>query len=101
MVDAGDANARPGQQHVDVGFRDVLEKAEVERRSRQFLFGLVVIAEARRATFLPKVWEMLPDPRQFLVALKAKCGLAEDYWSERVEFRRYRTTTYEEPVAGQ
>jgi hypothetical protein len=24
--------------------------------------------------------EPLPDPRQFLVVLNAKCGLAEDYW---------------------
>ena len=58
--------------------------------------GLVIIAEGRRATFLPTVWEMLPDPRQFLVALKSKCGLPEKYWSERLEFQRYRTTSYAE-----
>jgi len=33
---------------------------------------------------------------KFLAALKAKCGLAEDYWSERLEFQRYRTTSYAE-----
>ena len=60
--------------------------------------GLVISADGRRATLLPKVWEMFPDPRQFLGALKTKCGLAEDYWSERLEFQRYRTTTYAEPV---
>jgi AmmeMemoRadiSam system protein A len=59
--------------------------------------GIVIMAEGRSATFLPKVWEMLPEPGQFLAALKVKCGLAEDYWSERLEFRRYRTTTYAEP----
>ena len=58
--------------------------------------GLVIAADGRDATFLPKVWEMLPDPQQFLAALKAKCGLADDYWSERLEFRRYRTTSYSE-----
>ena len=58
--------------------------------------GLVIIAEAGRATFLPKVWEMLPDPGRFLAALKAKCGLSEHYWSDRLEFRRYRTTSYSE-----
>lgn len=58
--------------------------------------GLVIVAEGRSATFLPKVWEMLPDPQQFLVALKAKCGLAHNYWSEQLEFRRYRTTSYSE-----
>jgi len=60
--------------------------------------GLVIVAEGHRATFLPKVWEMLPEPRRFLAALKAKCGLPEDYWSARLEFQRYRTTTYVEPV---
>jgi len=62
--------------------------------------GLVVIADGRRATFLPKVWEMLPEPQQFLAGLKAKCGLAEDYWSTRLEFQRYRTTSYVESIAA-
>jgi len=60
--------------------------------------GLVIFADGRRATFLPQVWETLPDPRQFLAALKAKCGLADDYWSEQLEFQRYRTTSYAESV---
>jgi len=60
--------------------------------------GLVIVEGARRATFLPKVWESLPEPRQFLAALKTKCGLPDDYWSERLEFFRYRTTLYEEPA---
>ena len=60
--------------------------------------GLVMFADGRRATFLPKVWEMFPEPSRFLAALKAKCGVAEDYWSESLEFQRYRTTLYAEPV---
>ena len=58
--------------------------------------GLVVIEGWRRATFLPKVWEMLPEPEQFLAQLRLKCGLPANYWSERLEFLRYRTTTYAE-----
>jgi AmmeMemoRadiSam system protein A len=60
--------------------------------------GLVIVEGERRATFLPKVWESLPEPRQFLTALKNKCGLPGDYWSERLEFLLYRTTSYAEPV---
>lgn len=60
--------------------------------------GLVIVADERRATLLPDVWGMFPDRRRFLAALKAKCGLAEDYWSERLEFQRYQTTTYAESV---
>ena len=61
--------------------------------------GLVMVAEGRRATFLPTVWEMFPDPRRFFAALKVKCGLADDYWSDQLEFQRYRTTSYTEPAA--
>ena len=59
--------------------------------------GLVIIEGQRRATFLPKVWESLPQPRHFLQQLRVKCGLPKDYWSERLEFRRDQTTTYLEP----
>ena len=58
--------------------------------------GLVLSEDGRRATFLPTVWETLPEPRQFLAALKAKSGLPADYWSGRLEFQRYRTTVYAE-----
>ncbi len=58
--------------------------------------GLVIQAGARRATFLPKVWESLPEPGDFLAALKVKCGLPDDYWSEDLAFETYRTTSYAE-----
>jgi AmmeMemoRadiSam system protein A len=58
--------------------------------------GLVIIEGWRRATFLPKVWDSLPEPEQFLAQLKLKCGLPSTYWSEHLEFLRYHTTTYAE-----
>ena len=39
--------------------------------------GLVIEDRGRRATFLPAVWEQLPEPRDFLRALKRKAGLPE------------------------
>lgn len=76
----------------------VTDEADLVERLTPGVDGLVIIADGRRATFLPKVWEMFPDPRQFLAALKVKCGLADDYWSERLEFQRYGTTSYSEHV---
>ena len=76
----------------------VTDEADLLERLTPGTDGLVIVAGGRRVTFLPEVWEMLPDPRQFLVALKAKCGLADDYWSERLEFQCYRTTSYAESV---
>ncbi len=54
--------------------------------------GLVLEAgTGRRATFLPKVWDMLPESGDFLRELRRKAGLAPDYWSESLRFARYTT----------
>lgn len=74
----------------------VCDEADLLERLTPGTDGLVIVADGRRATFLPKVWEILPEPQLFLAALKNKCGLPGDYWSERLEFQRYRTTSYSE-----
>jgi AmmeMemoRadiSam system protein A len=56
--------------------------------------GLVLRAGEHRATFLPKVWEQLPQPRDFLRHLRRKAGLPEDYWSDEMDILRYRTQTF-------
>jgi len=62
--------------------------------------GLLLEDEWRRATFLPKVWEQLGAPTDFLKALKQKAGLPPDYWSETLRFRRYRTISFsDQPTA--
>jgi AmmeMemoRadiSam system protein A len=53
--------------------------------------GLILEEGHRRGTFLPSVWEQLPEPEQFLRHLKQKAGLAPDYWSETIRIYRYRT----------
>ena len=53
--------------------------------------GLILEEGRRRGTFLPSVWEQLPEPEQFLRHLKQKAGLAPDYWSENIKIFRYRT----------
>lgn len=42
--------------------------------------GVVVEAGRQRATFLPAVWEQLPEPRAFLAALWRKAGLDPGEW---------------------
>lgn len=44
--------------------------------------GVVLRYGARTATFLPKVWEQLPDKAQFLDRLAEKAGLAASAWRE-------------------
>ena len=76
----------------------VSDESDLLKRLTPGIDGLVIVESGRRATFLPKVWDSLPEPRLFLAALKSKCGLPKDYWSERLEFLRYSTTSYAEPV---
>jgi AmmeMemoRadiSam system protein A len=51
--------------------------------------GLLLEAGGRRGTFLPAVWEQLPEPREFLRQLKRKAGLAPDFWSDALVVHRY------------
>jgi AmmeMemoRadiSam system protein A len=53
--------------------------------------GLILEEGRKRGTFLPSVWEQLPEPDQFLRHLKQKAGLAPNYWSENIKIYRYRT----------
>lgn len=45
--------------------------------------GVVLRDGARRATFLPQVWEKLPDPSDFLNHLCQKMGLPPGQWRRR------------------
>lgn len=51
--------------------------------------GLILEAGIYRATFLPAVWENLPDPRDFVAHLKRKAGLPADAWGPDFTFSRY------------
>jgi AmmeMemoRadiSam system protein A len=55
--------------------------------------GLVIAWHGERATFLPKVWQTIPDPREFLRHLKDKAGWRDDFWPPDVEAWRYVTDT--------
>jgi len=41
------------------------------------------------ATFLPQVWESLPDPLVFLGELRRKAGLSARFWHPDVKLSRY------------
>ncbi len=51
--------------------------------------GLVLEDPPCRATFLPQVWETLPDPERFVAELFRKAGLPADHWSETLRCFRY------------
>jgi MEMO1 family protein len=62
--------------------------------------GVILEWRGQRATFLPQVWEQLPEPREFLAALKRKAGLPADFWSPDLQLSRYRVRKFLEPVGA-
>jgi uncharacterized protein len=75
---------------------DVMDEDDLVARLRPGLDGLILEYGRRRATFLPQVWDTLPDPRAFLAALKRKAGLPEDFWSSEMNVSRYGVTKWVE-----
>lgn len=58
-----------------------------------------VVLEAgpfNRATFLPQVWDQLPDPAEFLVHLKRKAGLPDGWWSDDARLETYTVDAWTE-----
>jgi len=60
--------------------------------------GLVFKYGSHKATFLPQVWDQLPDAQMFLAHLKQKAGLAADFWHPEVLLYRYQVSKYRENV---
>ncbi len=58
--------------------------------------GIVLEAGGRRATFLPQVWDQLPEPADFLDHLLRKAGLPAGWWGEEVRLSHYAVTSHEE-----
>ena len=62
--------------------------------------GLILEEGYYRGTFLPSVWEQLPQPEQFLSHLKRKAGLSPDHWSDEICVSRYATQIFGRRLAG-
>lgn len=58
--------------------------------------GVVFEFGARRSTFLPQVWQQLPDPADFMAQLKRKAGLAPDFWAHDVRLSCYTVRKWKE-----
>lgn len=74
-----------------------VDERDLLSQLRPGLDGLVLQHEGYRATFLPQVWDTLPEPAQFLCELKRKAGLAPDFWHPAIRFARYGVQKWAEP----
>jgi AmmeMemoRadiSam system protein A len=69
----------------------VSSEQELVEKLRPGIDGLIMEEGPQRGTFLPSVWESLPDPVDFVRQLKLKSGLPVDYWSDTLHIQRYTT----------
>ena len=71
--------------------KDLLEKM------RQGTDGVILKKGYNQSTFLPQVWEQLPDKKEFLTHLCLKAGLEMDSWKrEKLEVSTYQVQAFEE-----
>lgn len=75
---------------------DFCDEADAIARLRPGVDGVILTHGDRRATFLPQVWESLPDPQRFLAQLKRKAGLPAAYWDEKIALARYGVQKWKE-----
>jgi len=61
--------------------------------------GVVLEYGAHKGTFLPQVWEQLPDPVQFMAHLKLKAGLSADFWHPDVRLFTYQVEKFRETAS--
>jgi AmmeMemoRadiSam system protein A len=73
------------------------DQADALDRIRPGVDGLVLEFGGHRGTFLPQVWDSLPQPATFLAELKRKAGLPADFWDPGVRLSRYTVAKWSEP----
>ena len=67
------------------------------RRLRPGIDGLIIKKGFHQATFLPQVWDQLPDKTEFLTHLCLKAGMDGDAWkTEGLEVSTYQVQAFEE-----
>lgn len=68
---------------------EAASEAEAARCLRPGLDGVYFEFHTLAATFLPQVWEGIPEPLAFLGELRRKAGLPPRFWHRDVRLSRY------------
>lgn len=73
---------------------ELSSEEEAIAQLRPGIDGIIFEVGERRSTFLPQVWEQLPDPWEFMAHLKRKAGLPPAFWDAEVKLWRYTVTKW-------
>ncbi len=63
--------------------------------------GVVLALGTHRATFLPQVWDELPDPSVFLAHLRDKAGIPQGVWDPEIQVSTYQVNRYREEAGNE
>jgi len=70
---------------------------ELLQRLRPHMDGVILRSGLRRATFLPQVWDKIPDPEDFLDQLCYKMGVRPDAWRDsKIQVFTYQVEEFSE-----
>jgi AmmeMemoRadiSam system protein A len=72
------------------------DEREALAQLRPGVDGVVFECGGHRSTFLPQVWEQLPECGIFMAHLKRKAGLPTDFWAPDVKLARYTVNKWKE-----
>lgn len=76
---------------------DYESPAHLLEQLRVGIDGVILMDGAHRATFLPQVWEKLPDKNQFLGQLCQKMGASQDlWWRKKLKVLIYQVEEFSE-----
>jgi AmmeMemoRadiSam system protein A len=74
---------------------------ELAAQLRPGVDGVLLKAEGKSATYLPQVWEKLPNVEDFLDSLARKAGLPASAWREPdASVQTYQVEAFEEPKSA-
>ena len=78
---------------------DYSDANDLLSKLRPFVDGVILRDAFHRATFLPQVWEKIPDRVEFLENLCYKMGAAPDLWKKKhLDVLTYQVEEFREPT---
>lgn len=69
-------------------------EADLLNQLRVNIDGIILYYQNKRSTFLPSVWQSLPQPSNFINQLKRKAGLSTNFWSNSIKIERYTSESF-------
>jgi AmmeMemoRadiSam system protein A len=71
---------------------------DLKRKLKKGIHGVILSSGWHKATFLPQVWEQLPEVENFLEHLCIKAGMGKDCWKNKTtRIQTYETEFFSEP----